>query len=114
MEREYAFCLRLSGITVRFVTPTPIELPDNFQPFACPDTDRPDEEYRVERLRFDAFVPLFSQTILNSWDRDFMDRMADLFAELLDRVPVYRLYCRPDRQAVELSYHTLFGKEPTV
>jgi hypothetical protein len=43
-----------------------------------------------------------------------MDRMADLFAELLDRVPVYRLYCRPDRQAVELSYHTLFGKEPTV
>lgn len=291
MEREYAFCLRLSGITVRFVTPTPIELPDNFQPFACPDTDRPDEEYRVElltapldpavpmvhkegeahiyqtdrgwlqiypdlgddsgcqvaclyapdghhtlyyptskweeyskvwrcahlisaerfllrhdalllhssfvelhgkavlfsgpsgagkstmadlwkthlnarvlngdrtiiqktaqgftaagsiwagssgiycqetaplsgiflltqalenrveRLRFDAFVPLFSQTILNSWDRDFMDRMADLFAELLDRVPVYRLYCRPDRQAVELSYHTLFGKEPPV
>lgn len=291
MGKEFAFCLRLSGITVRFVTPTAIDLPDNFQPFACPDTDLPDEEYRVElltqplnpgapmvhqegeaniyhtergwlwiypalgdpagcqvaclfcgdghhtlyypaskweeyskvwrcghlisgerfllrhdalllhssfvemdgkavlfagpsgvgkstmadlwktyldarvlngdrtviqqtpqgftaagsiwagssgiycpdilpiagifvlnqapqnrveRLGFDAFIPLFSQTIINSWDRDFMDRMTALYATFLDKIPVYRLHCRPDRQAVELAYHTLFGKESTV
>lgn len=289
MSSGFSFCLALSGITVRFVTPTAIELPDNFQPFACPDTDQPDEEYRVElltqplvpdtptllkageahihrtdkgwlhiyptlgddagcqmaclfcadgrhtlyypaskwedyskvwrcghlisgerflirhnalllhssfvemngravlfsgpsgagkstmadlwqthlgaqvlngdrtivqqrsqgftaagsiwagssniyrqdtlpiagifllsqaaenrveRLGFEAFVPLFSQTILNSWDQVFMDRMAGLYAELLDQIPVYRLHCRPDREAVELAYHTLFGKEP--
>lgn len=70
-------------------------------------------ENRVERLGFDAFVPLFSQTILNSWDREFMDRMATLYDQLLDQVPIYRLYCRPDRDAVELAYHTLFGKEST-
>ena len=68
-------------------------------------------ENRVERLGFDAFVPLFSQTILNSWDRDFMDRMAGLYDALLADIPVYRLHCRPDRDAVELAYHTLVGKE---
>lgn len=72
------------------------------------------KENRVERLGFDAFVPLFTQTILNSWDPEFMDRISTLYAEFLDKVPVYRLYCRPDREAVELAYHTVFGKEPTV
>lgn len=70
-------------------------------------------ENRVERLGFDAFIPLFSQTILNSWDRDFMSRITTLYADFLELVPVYRLYCRPDRQAVELAYQTLFGKEPS-
>lgn len=66
---------------------------------------------RVERLGFQAFVPLFSQTIVNSWDRDFMAPMTDLFADLLDQVPIYRLYCRPGREAVELAHDTLFAKE---
>lgn len=290
MDRPFSFCLRLSGITIRFLLPTPIELPDNFQPFQCPDTENPDEEYRVElltapllpqgpmvhqegaaqiyrtnegwlhiypslgdeagcqvaclfcpdghhtiyypaskwdyysrvwrvghmicaerfllrhdafllhssfvrihgkavlfsgpsgagkstqadlwqtylgaevlngdrtiiqktnfgftaagsiwagssciyrqeqapiagiflltqsdenrveRLGFEAFIPMFSQTILNSWDRDFMDRMTALYAQVLEQIPVYRLHCRADREAVTLAYHTLFGKEPT-
>ena len=33
---------------------------------------------------------------------------------LLEQVPVYRLYCRPEREAVELAYQTIFGKESTV
>lgn len=288
MEKKFSFCLELAGITIRFVLPTVIDLPDNFQPFACPDTDTPDEEYRlellraplipetpmvhqegeaqiyatdrgwlhiypalgdeqgcqvaclfcpdgrhtlyypasrweyysktwrsghlicgerfllrhdafllhssfvamhgkavlfsgpsgagkstmadlwhahlgapvingdrtiiqkrgdgftasgsmwagssqiyrqetlpiagifllqqadenrVERLGFDAFVPMFTQTILNSWDTEFMARITALYAEALEQIPVYRLYCRPDREAVELAYQTLFGKE---
>lgn len=71
------------------------------------------EENRVERLRFEAFAPLFSQTILNSWDTDYMDRIAGLYGLLLEQISVYRLYCRPDKDAVELAYHTLFGEEPT-
>ncbi len=68
-------------------------------------------ENRVERLGFDAFKPLFSQTIVNSWDSDFMLKITELFAQLLEQVPVYRLYCRPDQEAVELAHGTLFGKE---
>ena len=71
-------------------------------------------ENRVEKLGFDAFIPLFSQTILNSWDPAFMDRASALYAQLLDQIPVYRLHCRPDQEAVNLAYSTLFGKEPTV
>lgn len=289
MGSEFSFCLRLSGITIRFRLPTPIELPDNFQPFQCPDTEQPDEEYRVvllttplcpqapmvvqegaaqiyhtdegwlhiyptladdagcqvaclfcpdghhtiyypaakwdyyskvwrvghmicaerfllrhhafllhssfvclhgkavlfsgpsgagkstqaelwcehlgaeilngdrtivqntdsgftaagsiwsgssgiyrqaqapiagiflltqsdenrvERLGFEAFIPLFSQTILNSWDPEFMDPMTALYAEALAQIPVYRLHCRADKEAVVLAYHTIFGKEP--
>lgn len=70
-----------------------------------------DEENRVERLGFDAFIPLFSQTILNSWDPDYMARITSLYADAMDQIPVYRLCCRPDREAVELAYRTLFGKE---
>lgn len=68
-------------------------------------------ENRVERLGFDAFIPLFSQTIINSWDTAFVDQIADLYAELMEKIPVYRLHCRPEKEAVELAYHTLFGKE---
>lgn len=66
---------------------------------------------RLERLGSDAFAPLFTQTTLNSWDPDFMARICDLYADLLSQIPVYRLYCRPGREAVELVYQTLFGKE---
>lgn len=69
------------------------------------------EENRVEPLGFGAFVPLFSQTILNSWDSEFMSDISGLYAEFMAQIPVYRLYCRPDRDAVELAYTTIFGKE---
>lgn len=65
-------------------------------------------ENSVELLRSGVFYPLFSQTTVHSWDRDFMERLTELYAELLESVPVYRLRCRPDREAAELAYHTLF------
>lgn len=67
-------------------------------------------EEKVERLGFRAFKPLFTQTIVNSWDPAFMDRAAQLLSELMDRVPVYRLSCRPCKEAVELARDTLFGQ----
>lgn len=69
------------------------------------------QENRVERLGFQAFAPLFSQTILNSWDPDYMNGIAQLYSELLEQIPIYRLYFRADRAAVMLAYQTLFGKE---
>lgn len=66
---------------------------------------------KVERLSFDAFVPLLSQTLVNSWDPAFMEKAVDLLTALMERIPVYRLYCRPVAQAVQLGLETLFGKE---
>lgn len=66
---------------------------------------------RVERLGSQAFAPLFTQTTLNSWDPAFMAEISDLYADLLTQVPIYRLYCRPNRNAVDLVHQTIFGKE---
>lgn len=69
------------------------------------------QENRLERLGASAFAPLFSQTIVNSWDPQFVEKITGLLADLLEQVPVYRLYCLPDEGAVELVRATLFGKE---
>ena len=50
MSSRFVFCLRFSGITVRFVLPTVIDLPEDFEPFRCPDVADPDEEYTVQLL----------------------------------------------------------------
>lgn len=60
-------------------------------------------ENRLERLEArQALLPVYSGLTLHPWDQEFMNRaLADLEC-LLDKVPVYQLFCRPDREAVEL------------
>lgn len=65
-------------------------------------------ENSVQRLGRAAFAPLFSQTAVNSWDPEFMERISQLVPELLSQVPVYRLNCRPDEGAVMAAYHAIF------
>ncbi len=64
----------------------------------------------VQRLGLQALAPLLSQTIVNSWDLEFMEKLTSLFEHLLSQIPIYRLSCRPDEEAVRLAYHTLFEK----
>lgn len=66
------------------------------------------EENTLNRLGKEAFLPLFSQTTVNSWDPAFMAALTGLFDGLLREIPVYRLRCRPDKEAVDLVYDTLF------
>lgn len=65
-------------------------------------------ENRVRRLGIEAFRELYSQCIVNLWNKDFMEQMTGLLSELLEKVPVYELACRPDQAAVELAYQTLY------
>lgn len=57
-----------------------------------------------------ALAPMLGQTLLNSWDRTFMDRLLTLYQQLLTQVPVYRLQCTPDEAAVNLAYQMVFTK----
>ena len=43
---------------------------------------------------------LLSQTTVNRWDGAFMGGVMDLLGNLLRQVPVFRLRCRPDAEAV--------------
>ena len=62
----------------------------------------------VRRLGIEAFKALYTQCIVNTWNTEFVEQITELLSQILERVPVYELACRPDEEAVELAYHTLF------
>ena len=66
------------------------------------------KENTIRRLKAEAFVKLYQQCIVNTWDSEFVQNLSDLIVELLQQIPVYELPCRPDKEAVELAYNTLF------
>lgn len=63
----------------------------------------------VRRVGIEGFSKLFQQCIVNSWDEMFVMKLTELLMELLERIPVYELACRPDEEAVQLAYNTVFG-----
>ena len=63
---------------------------------------------QVQPLGLSALAPLLGQTLINSWDTEFMSKLTTLYQQLLAEVPIYRLRCRPDANAVELAYRTAF------
>ena len=70
------------------------------------------EENRIERLKpEEAFRKLYREALVNLWDTRFINTLFDLLQELVVRVPVYSLYCRPDEQATELTRQAVFGGE---
>lgn len=66
------------------------------------------QDNTVEPMGCNALGHLLEQTTVNSWDPRFIAELADLYSQLLEQVPVYRLCCRPDAQAVHLALQTLF------
>ena len=65
----------------------------------------------LQPLGFEAFKPLLTQTLVNSWDPDFMNQAVSLLSELMEAVPIYHLSCLPQPSAVELVRDTLFQSE---
>lgn len=59
----------------------------------------------------EAFVFLYKETIQNPWNRSYVEKMMKLLEQAVKELPVYRLICRPDAEAVELAYQTVFGKK---
>ena len=66
---------------------------------------------QVQQLGFEAFAPLFSQILVNSWDPEYMEKALDLLTKLMEQIPIYRLSCRPIPEAAQLGWNTLFAKE---
>ena len=66
-------------------------------------------ENSVELLHgLQAFAPLFSQILASNHDTAFMDGLTTLLTHLIEQVPIYRLNCRIDQEAVDLVHRTLF------
>ena len=55
----------------------------------------------IRRLRGrEAFLPLFRETLMNTWNKEYMEKMTDLLMDAAYQIPVYHLSCRPDQDAV--------------
>ena len=54
----------------------------------------------------DAVVGMLDATVYAE-DAGLRDRLATLIGQAVRVTPAYRLYCRPDEEAVRLAFHTL-------
>lgn len=67
-----------------------------------------DDKNHIERLfGLQGAVSLIGLTYAPGWDEELMNTALDLLDELAGSVPVYRLYCRPDYEAVAVLKHEL-------
>lgn len=67
-------------------------------------------ENHIRRLFSHALPALLSQTLVNSWDSEFMEQLSLLYQQLMAEVPIYRLICRPDRSAIDVTLAALFSE----
>lgn len=49
-----------------------------------------------------AYLAIYSGLTLHPWDEEFMNRALFDLDDLLNKIPIYQLSCRPDKDAVEL------------
>lgn len=60
-------------------------------------------ENRISRLvGKQAFLPLYRETLMNTWNAEYMENMTELLMNVVSEIPIYHLACRPDQGAVEL------------
>lgn len=66
------------------------------------------EENFVERLTsIEGFAAMLPNLLCPTWDRELVGRAMEQLDSLLKTIPVYRLHCRPDEEAVEVLYQAL-------
>lgn len=58
----------------------------------------------------EAFVPIFRETLMNTWNQNYISAMVELIGNTVVEIPVYHLACRPDKEATDLVRQTLEKK----
>lgn len=67
------------------------------------------EENSVEKLEgLQAFVGMMPHMLYPAWDRELAEIAIDGLNDMLSSIPVYRLCCRPEKEAVEVLYQALY------
>lgn len=70
---------------------------------------RQSAENRITKLVETATEYLMPHIFLPHWDKDCLNKTLDTFDCLLKRTPIFILECRPDEEAVRLTYNEIFG-----
>ena len=67
-------------------------------------------ENRIEKLgALDAFMRLSARCYMPFWDKTLVNKTMDTVEHMTRYVACYLLKCRPDRDAVRIAHHELFG-----
>lgn len=67
-------------------------------------------ENQIQRLSGkQAFLPLFRETLANTWNPAYMERMTDLLMDAAANIPIFHLTCRPDQDAVNTVKQTILS-----
>lgn len=70
------------------------------------------ETNTIRRLdEMEVLAEYLSHLFLPAWDSRCTDMVMDMIGGMIPLVPMYRLACRPDEDAVALTRRTLFGKD---
>lgn len=49
----------------------------------------------------EAFVKLYSETLVHTWDKEFQENIINMITDLVQNVQIYQYECLPDKSAVE-------------
>lgn len=61
------------------------------------------EKNTIRRLTVtEAWKPLYPETVIHRWDKEFTEQVLDLLIQLVSQIPVYLLECQPNLGAVDL------------
>lgn len=64
---------------------------------------RQGSENEIDRLdEMAAFKYLYSEVLIHTWDRNYLELVMDMLTDTAKSVPVYLLTCKPDESAVKL------------
>lgn len=70
------------------------------------------EDCRIQRLSLsEAFKKVYANCTVYSWNKAFVEGIAELAVNLAAEVPIYSLQCTPDRKAVEIVKKELTEEE---
>ena len=73
---------------------------------------RQGKENQAERLSpVQVFAQLYSQITVNQWNRDFVQRTAELIEDLVVHVPVWQLTCNISENDVRCLETVLFPED---
>jgi hypothetical protein len=59
----------------------------------------------------ESFLNLYSNAVKSGWDQAFNCRLLDIVEDIAKEIPVYRLSCTPNLQAVDCAQRNLKGEE---
>lgn len=72
---------------------------------------RKGDKNKIEKLSLkEAFKYIYSETIINTWDDQFVNTAIDIILGIIRDVPVYILSCLPNQDAVELLKSQIGGE----